>query len=71
MNPPPPEIVTWIKVDKPVFDLFGVIVSSFTFIGILVGLSLLLGGLFGVMRIRRFRRTPPVTTDLHLQLETR
>lgn len=71
MNPPPPEIVTWIKVDKPVFDLVGVIVSSFTLIAMLVGLSLVLGGVFGVLRIRRFRRTPPTTADLHLRLETR
>lgn len=71
MNPPPPDIVTWIKVDKPVFDLFGVIVSSLTFIAMLVGFSLVLGGVFGVLRIRRFRRTPPSTADLHLQLQSR
>lgn len=71
MNPPPAEIVTWIKVDKPVFDLFGVIVSSFTLVALLVGFSLVLGGVFGVLRIRRFQRTPPTTTDLHLRLQTR
>ncbi len=71
MNPPPPEIVTWIKVEKPVFDLFGVFVSSLTFTSLLVLFSLLCGTAFGLLRIRRFHRSPPAEADLHLHLETR
>jgi hypothetical protein len=71
VNPPPPEVVTWIKVEKPVFDLFGVFVSSLTFTSLLVLFSLVVGGAFGLLRILRFQRTPPAEADLHLHLETR
>jgi membrane-associated phospholipid phosphatase len=36
-------IVTWIKVEKPSFDLVGVVLSSFRLAGILLVLALVLG----------------------------
>ncbi len=36
-------IVTWIKVEKPTFDLVGVVLGSFRLAGILLALALGLG----------------------------
>jgi hypothetical protein len=52
----PGESVVWIKVTKPTFDLFGVLVSSLSLTGILLGLALLLGAAFGLSLILRRRR---------------
>jgi len=61
--------VTWIKVQKPVFDLTGVVLGSFRLAGILlvlaVGLGLLLGAAL-VRSRRRERSTPLETVSLHL-----
>lgn len=51
-----PAGVTWIKVDPPRFDLWGVLVSSLSLTGLLALLAVLLGAGFGVMLIRRRRR---------------
>ena len=58
MNPPvpPPGFVTWIKVDRPVFDLVGVVVSSFEIAGLVALLALALGALLGSLLILRQRR---------------
>ena len=45
--------VTWIRLEKPTFDLIGVVLSSFGITGICVGIALLLGLCFGLLRIRR------------------
>ena len=52
----PPGAVTWIKVERPVFDLVGVIVSSLSLAGILAVTALLLGSLAGLAIIRYRRR---------------
>ena len=52
----PGESVVWIKVTKPTFDLFGVLVSSLSLTGILLGLAVLLGTAFGLSLILRRRR---------------
>ena len=61
-------IVTWIKVDKPTFDLVGVVLGSFRLAGILLllalGLGLLLGG--ALLRSRRRTATPIESVSLHL-----
>jgi len=61
-------IVTWIKVDKPTFDLVGVVLGSFRLAGILLllalGLGLLLGG--ALLRSRRRTATPIESMSLHL-----
>jgi nitrate reductase gamma subunit len=61
-------IVTWIKVEKPRFDLVGVVLGSFRLAGILLvlalGLGLLLGG--ALLRSRRRTATPIESVSLHL-----
>jgi hypothetical protein len=63
--------VTWIKVEKPVFDLVGVVLGSFHLAGVLLLLALVLGVAFGAALILS-RRQPASTTplervSLHLQ----
>jgi hypothetical protein len=55
--------VTWIKVEKPVFDLVGVVLGSFHLAGVLLLLALVLGVLFGASLILS-RRRPAATTPL-------
>jgi hypothetical protein len=50
-----PQSVTWVRVERPVFDLWGVITSSLTFSLGLLAFGLVLGCLFGWLRIRRAR----------------
>ena len=63
------ETVTWIKVDRPVFDLVGVVLSSLGLAGICAGVALGLGAALGVGFIVRGRRAPQSFADrlsLHL-----
>lgn len=61
------EVVTWIKVEKPVFDLVGVVLGSFTAAGLLVAAALVLGTAAGVLLIRRRRhQTQSAATRLEL-----
>jgi hypothetical protein len=53
------ESVTWIKVQKPVFDLVSVVLSSFALAGVCVLAALALGGVLGLGFILRARRLPP------------
>jgi hypothetical protein len=53
---PPPGDITWIKVEKPLFDLVGVVLSSFKIAGLVAGTALVLGGLLGALLILRHRR---------------
>lgn len=50
--------VTWIKVDRPTFDLVGVVLSSLGLAGICAAVALGLGTALGVGFILRGRRTP-------------
>jgi hypothetical protein len=52
------ETVTWIKVDRPVFDLVGVVLSSLGLAGICAGVALGLGTALGLGFIVRGRRAP-------------
>jgi LPXTG-motif cell wall-anchored protein len=47
--------ITWIRVEKPSFDLAGILISSITFSLILIGIALLLGGGLGFLFIRRHK----------------
>jgi hypothetical protein len=62
--------VTWIKVEKPSFDLVGVVLGSFRLTGFLLLLALALGVAIGVGLIRSRRRpaagTPLDQVSLHL-----
>ncbi len=61
--------VTWIKVEKPTFDLVGVVLGSFRLAGVLLLVAVVLGALFGAVLIRSRRRPQPPPLDevsLHL-----
>lgn len=61
--------VTWIKVEKPTFDLVGVVLGSFQLAGVLLLVALALGIVFGAALIRARRRPLPTPMDavsLHL-----
>jgi hypothetical protein len=61
--------VTWIKVEKPTFDLVGVVLGAFELAGVLLVVALALGVLFGAALIRSRRLSLPTPMDavsLHL-----
>jgi hypothetical protein len=63
------ENVTWIKVEKPVFDLVGVVLYSLGLAGLCALIALALGSALGVVFIVRSRRRPQDTwaeRGLHL-----
>jgi hypothetical protein len=53
------ETITWIKVQKPTFDLVGVVLSSLGIAGICVGIALAFGIALGIGFILRGRNAPP------------
>ena len=52
---PPPNVI-WVPVQKPTFDLVGVVLSSFGIAGICVAVALVLGIALGIVLIVRARR---------------
>jgi len=62
--------VTWIKVQKPTFDLVGLILGSLGLTAILAGIALTLGLLLGLAIIRRRRSEPEWAARLSLKLES-
>jgi hypothetical protein len=61
--------ITWIKVEKPTFDLVGVVLGSFQLAGVLLLVALVLGLLSGAALIRSRRGRPSRLLDrvsLHL-----
>ena len=52
------ETVTWIKVEKPVFDLVGVVLYSLGLAAICAIVALVLGLVLGAVFIARRRRHP-------------
>ena len=63
--------VTWIKVEKPTFDLVGVVLGSFRLAGTLLVLALALGLLLGGALLRSRRRTATPIDSVSLHLDTR
>ena len=64
------ESVTWIKVERPSFDLAGVLISSLQITGGLLVIALVLGTLFGLTMVWRRRgqdRSPAERLSLRLQ----
>jgi hypothetical protein len=53
------EVVTWVKVERPTFDLVGVLLSSLTFAVIAIVVALAMGTVVGAFLIRRARRQSP------------
>ena len=68
---PQEPVITWIKVEKPTFDLVGVVLGSFKLAGALLVIALLLGILGGILFVLRRRRliSAPLE-DLSLHLDT-
>ena len=56
MNPQALETVTWIKVEKPVFDLVGVVLSSLGLAFVCAVISFVLGIALGTWFVARRRR---------------
>jgi hypothetical protein len=64
--------VTWIKVEKPTFDLVGVVLGSFRLAGVLLVVAFALGLALGLALIRSRRRPlPPPLDDVSLHLDAR
>ena len=64
--------VTWIKVEKPTFDLTGVVLGSFRLAGTLLFLALVLGLLFGAALVRARRRSQETPLEaVSLRLDSR
>jgi hypothetical protein len=66
----PGSSIIWVRIERPTFDLVGVLLSSLGITGICVGVALALGAAWGGYLILRERRRPhvPLTVDLDLQL---
>ena len=62
------ETVHWIRVDKPVFDLVGVVLYSLALAAICAFVALALGGAFGIALIVRKRRHIASIGERGLQL---
>ena len=63
--------ITWIKVEKPTFDLVGVVLGSFKLAGATMVGALLVGVMIGVVFVlarRRHYSTPPLD-DISLHLD--
>ncbi len=64
--------VTWIKVEKPSFDLVGVVLGSFRLAGFLLAVALVLGCVFGAaMILSRRRPAQPPLDEVSLHLDPR
>jgi hypothetical protein len=65
--------VTWIKVEKPTFDLVGVVLGSFKLAGFLLVAAFLVGLVMGTVLIIARRRTGPAPPldDVSLHLDAR
>jgi hypothetical protein len=69
---PVAETITWIKVEKPAFNLVGVILGALAATGVLVICSVVLGLLLGVLTIvRRQRQASPPDAIVRLNLSRR
>ena len=69
MNPAD-HAITWIKVERPTFDLVGVIVSSFELTGMLLLLAVAVGLLLGLSLILRRRHSGlPAIDAISLRLD--
>jgi len=67
--PQPTPAIQWIHVQKPTFDLVGVVLSSLGLAGICAGVALALGTALGVVLILRTRRqSDPLARHVTLDL---
>jgi hypothetical protein len=65
------QAVTWIKVEKPSFDLVGVVLGSFRLAGFLLLAAIVLGLVLGAALILvRRRPVPPPSGGVSLHLHS-
>ena len=57
------QTITWIQVEKPTFDLVGVVLGALGLAGLLAAVALVLGTVIGVGLILRHRQGPPSPLD--------
>jgi hypothetical protein len=64
--------ITWIKVEKPTFDLVGVVLGSFKLAGFMFVAAFLIGLLVGgaLILARRRKTLAPPLDDVSLHLDT-
>jgi hypothetical protein len=63
--------VIWVRIEKPVFDLVGIFVASFSLTAICILVALGCGALWGTWLLRRNRRPELSATQLDLQPQPR
>jgi len=63
-------VVTWVSVEKPTFDLVGIVLGSFHLAGVLLVVALCFGLLSGLLLIRSRRRTDTPSFDVSLHLDS-
>jgi hypothetical protein len=56
-----PTPTVWVTVERPTFDLVGVVLSSLGIAGICAAAALVLGIVLGVSFVLRRRRRPPAS----------
>jgi len=64
-SPSPSPHITWVRIEKPVFDLVGVILSSMGIAAVCIGVALGLGIVLGIGIILRRRRQQPASWADH------
>jgi hypothetical protein len=60
VNPEVPKVL-FVRVERPVFDLVGVVLSSLSIAGLCAATALVLGIALGVSIILRRRKHPPMS----------
>jgi hypothetical protein len=65
------ENITWVRVEKPTFDLGGVLLASLQIVGSLLVVAILLGSFFGLLLLAWRRRKAESLGPVSLQLEPR
>jgi len=62
-------VVTWVTVEKPTFDLVGLVLGSFHLAGVLLVVAFAVGLLSGILLIRSRRRPDAEPADVSLHLD--
>ena len=63
------ETITWVRVEKPVLDLVGIVLGSLGLAGLLAAGASVFGLLIGWVLIRRGERLSPPLKAVSLQLD--
>ncbi len=69
MNEAVTETITWVKVEKPVFDLAGVLINSLGLAALCAAIAALCGVVLGGILIRRALRRRRLGEDAPLALD--